>query len=382
MKMVLCGTIVPPQFETSIKDLSNAGNRFLLNLYKELVNTEKVFVMSYIAVAVEDDVKGKLLQDEKWNYTFKSKRIIGSIIEYNKKVKSQLKDADCLITYNIFYPWMSSLISAKIFKKRSVLILADYSPEESCSSLKDKLYSKLQSYLIKRYDVVVGLSINTKQYVTKKNKFLCIYGGISEEFYNKFDFGLGKTPKTVNGGKNGKLERKIVVMYSGLLSKVTGVDLLIEAFTELSKISDCKLVISGKGDLASYVREKTSDNESIEYLGLMEYDEYIDKLKEADILVNPRNMSLPENKNNFPSKVMEYLATGKPVVSTKFPDYEKFEDYIFFSNSDAASLASTIRNAIDIYADKKNNIYKKNREYSKEFLWSRQCKRIIDAIGD
>lgn len=382
MKVVLCGTIVPPQFETKIKDLSNAGNRFLLNVHRELSKTDDVEVVSYIAVKTDNEVKEELLDGNQWNYTFKSKGIVGSLIAYQKKIRKYLRVSDCLITYNVFYPWMGAILTARRLKKKSILILADYSPEESYSGIKKRLYARAQSFLMKKYDVIVGLSSNTRKYIPDNHKFVCIQGGISEEFYREFDR-TGEINSTRPDEQVRNYEdHGITIMYAGLLSKVTGVDLLVEAFENLKRISSCRLVISGKGELSEYIREKAQNDELIEYLGLMQYEEYVDKLKDADILINPRNMTLLENMNNFPSKVMEYLATGKPIVSTKFPGHEQFANNIFFSDSDSKSLTETLYKAIKVYDKEKQKIYENNRKFSRKFLWKTQCDKLRGAIKE
>ena len=47
------------------------------------------------------------------------------------------------------------------------------------------------------------------------------------------------------------------------------------------------------------------------------------------VLVNPRPPSLPEHRYNFPSKILEYLTTGRPVISTTSADIaEEYGKYL------------------------------------------------------
>ena len=46
-------------------------------------------------------------------------------------------------------------------------------------------------------------------------------------------------------------------------------------------------------------------------------------MKSSRVLINPRPASLPEHRYNFPSKILEYLAVGRPVISTATSDVAK-----------------------------------------------------------
>ena len=91
-------------------------------------------------------------------------------------------------------------------------------------------------------------------------------------------------------------------------------------------------------------------------------------------------MNLPQNQNNFPSKILEYLVTGKVIISTKFPNLQEFEGNIFFCESNAQSIADKIEFIVKNY----NNIYKNqyiiNRKEAHRYDWSIQSKKIEQLI--
>ena len=182
-------------------------------------------------------------------------------------------------------------------------------------------------------------------------------GGIDQEFYDSFTY-----QEKESGAPT-------IFMYSGLLSRVTGVDLLLEAMKE-NRDQDIRLVITGKGDLEQPVRDAAQKDDRVEYKGHLTYEEYISELQRADVLVNPRNMELPENQNNFPSKILEYLATGKRIVSTRFVGWERFRDHIEFieMNSPEKIFFKIINTKEEFQAE---------RIYAKRYLWSDQLKRLL-----
>ena len=72
----------------------------------------------------------------------------------------------------------------------------------------------------------------------------------------------------------------------------------------------------GKGvHLESVLRAQERDGR-ITYLGYVANDVALRRQQESDVLVCPRLPDGHTTKYSFPSKVMEYLATGNPVVCT------------------------------------------------------------------
>lgn len=375
MKILFCGTVVPDTIEYQVKDISAAGNRFQNNMICNLKALgHEVDTVSYVAVEIPEILKGEFLNSDavdkgckrKQHYIFRQNRGIRATLQAIKKCRETVRkiivDYDVVFCYNVFYSFFFLPKMAGKFHKRNILILADYSGPESFCDLRNKTYAFVQRRIMRQYDVVVGLSANIQNNLKGSQQFILMEGGIDECFYNHF------------AEKKTQSAHEIVFMYSGLLSKVTGVDILLQIASEIEE-KNFRLWISGKGDLEQQVRGAAEKDERICYLGHMEYDEYIKTLKNADVLINPRNMNLPENQNNFPSKVMDYLATGKTVVSSKFVGWEKFGENIIFYD-DVDMLKQEMEKCISgQYA--KEDVYEKNRQMALGYLWRNQLKRIL-----
>lgn len=375
MKILFCGTVVPDLIEYQVKDISAAGNRFQNNMIRNLRELgHQVDMVSYVAMEIPGELKDELLGRNtatdgggaETHYILREDSGMKSTIQAIKRCKETVQNLilkyDIIFCYNVFYSFFFLPRSARKFQKRSVLILADYSGAESYHSIKNKLYAHMQMRVLCHYDTVVGLSANIQKKLKQNQQFLLMEGGIDETFYNQF---------TEECRHN---KEKVIFMYSGLLNKVTGVDILLQAVREM-KGRGFELWISGKGDLEQQVIDASNSDERICYLGHMEYDEYIETLKKADVLINPRNMDLPENQNNFPSKIMDYLATGKAILSSKFVGWEKFSENIVFYD-DTNSLRQEMGKYIDgQYV--KNAVYDKNRHMANTYLWKKQLKSIL-----
>lgn len=372
MKILFCGSSAPLEMDTKIKYLSAAANRYQHNFIKALVALgNAVEIFSYIGFPLEKGNREMIIQggrDFPARYVFKEDGFLKSVFMCRKLLKEQLSRTDVAIAYNSLYAWFVLPYLCRKMKKVSVLILADYSGVEACQGIIRKAYAWLMKNNIRKYDVVVGLSERTKRYLKKKQRFIYSEGGVDETFYEEF----AALPE--------KDSKKKIFMYAGLLEQVTGIGLLLEAFC-LTEEADWELWISGKGSLDSMIVAEAAKDNRIKFFGFLKYSEYVDYLKQADVLVNPRDMSLPENQNNFPSKILEYLATGKEIISTRFVGAERFERYISFCDSDVCALNNAIRKAAMVVEEQKELRYTQNREFAETYLWSKQVGRIISFIG-
>lgn len=90
-------------------------------------------------------------------------------------------------------------------------------------------------------------------------------------------------------------------------------------------------------------------------------------------------MNLAENKNSFPSKIMEYLASGRRIISTKFVGYERFEGVICFCETDVSDIRLKMLEEIEGFKED-IDLYVKQKELSKTFDWKIQVERIINTI--
>ena len=369
MKLIMCGTMVPSKYENRIPDLSNAANRFQLNFLKEMKKECEIKVYSYLGIAVDEKVQKELSQENgDVKVYFRTAGRLTSVMRYKRAVKKSLKRADWLMTYNVTYAWMFAPTLAKWMGKKSALILADYSGVESYRSLARRLYARLQLSVIQKYDVVIGLSETTKRYLNPKQRFICVEGGIDQDVYDYYE------PSSAEEQQKG--DGITTYMYAGILEPVTGVDILLKAFSRIGNPS-IRLKISGKGSLQKLVEDAAKQDHRITYLGCVPYEEYLCNLKQADVLVNPRNMNLPENQNNFPSKIMEYLATGKPIISTRFPGWEKYNRYIAFCDSTEDGLQTALE-----AANIGQHQVKLQRKFAADFLWSNQVQKINHFLMD
>ena len=106
---------------------------------------------------------------------------------------------------------------------------------------------------------------------------------------------------------------------------------LVNAFSQIED-PDYRLVICGIGDSEQAIKDAVKDDSRISFLGQLPRNEVIEWQKKATVLVNPRQNNEEFTKYSFPSKTMEYLSSGIPVVAYKLdgiPDeYDQYIQYV------------------------------------------------------
>ncbi|HKW01835.1 MAG TPA: glycosyltransferase [Vicinamibacterales bacterium] len=105
-----------------------------------------------------------------------------------------------------------------------------------------------------------------------------------------------------------------VLLYTGALEYV-------RAFAEAFHRSgvDASLVFVGGGEDGERLQSLAAVDPRIEVKPFMTGDAFAREVDRADFLLNPRDPSWPGTPYSFPSKLLEYLTTGKPIISTRLP---------------------------------------------------------------
>lgn len=380
-KIAFIGTNLPNEIEQKSELISAAGNRYQNNFITSLrMIGYEISNLSFVHLE-ENQLADELLTCKEATAQYvilRSKNITDrfkAYIEFQKKLKEVIKSSDMVISYNIVYCWFRLPHLARKYNKKSIVILADYSGPECFSSYVRKMYANLMKHVMRKYQCVIALSKEIEDYIDQTQKFCLMEGGIDSSLYQEFDEDDSAMQQWLDSPWN--TENKKILMYSGLLNEVTGVDLLLDTMKHC-QCKNMELWITGKGPLKQQVEQAALEDDRIKYLGHLPYQQYLNCLKKVDVLVNSRNMNLPENRNNFPSKIMDYLASGKPIVSTSFMGSEIFDQYINFCDSDEIMLAQELEGLLENLDQwSKQSIYNRNRKLASQFLWINQLKKIF-----
>lgn len=128
-----------------------------------------------------------------------------------------------------------------------------------------------------------------------------------------------------------------VIVYAGALYEEYGLKNLIEAFL-LIPDPDLRLSLYGVGPYVNSIIGYSKMDDRIQYKGIIANAELLTILNEATLLVNPRPIHEIFTKYSFPSKNMEYMSTGTPLLTTRLSGIpEDHQPYVFFINEDSVN---------------------------------------------
>lgn len=134
--------------------------------------------------------------------------------------------------------------------------------------------------------------------------------------------------------------------FAGALHERYGVRTLVDAFHESNVKS--KLVIAGAGPLAKYVEHLSYEDYRILYLPQLSRDKILGYERNAIVNINPRPLDQKLDNESVPSKLIEYLSNGQPVLSTKYPKlYGPFKDDVYWIED---SSFNGLKNALEEFS--------------------------------
>lgn len=178
-----------------------------------------------------------------------------------------------------------------------------------------------------------------------------------------------------------KKDRKII-MYAGALQENYGLRHLLQAFF-LIEDDNYILQIAGSGDMAEEIERLSKKNKQVEYLGFISPAEVNDYQQRATILVNPRTSNYEYVKYSFPSKIMEYLASGTPYIGHRLPcippEYDLYMQYPA-DESDKALMEKMVE-VCELPLDKRREMGEKARNFIiKEKNPKVMCRQIVNML--
>ncbi|SDK43116.1 Glycosyltransferase involved in cell wall bisynthesis [Cryobacterium psychrotolerans] len=130
------------------------------------------------------------------------------------------------------------------------------------------------------------------------------------------------------------------VAYAGGISAEYGVSNLVSAFRSFAD-PNMRLDLYGRGPLDLWVLEQSRLDERICHHGVVPHSDLMPFLRGASLLVNPRPASQGFVRYSFPSKLLEYLALGVPVVTTRLSGIpDRYYSYLEFTVDDSTEALS------------------------------------------
>ena len=359
----------------------HAANKYHTLLCKGLVD-KGIFVRSISALPVNRKNCGKKY------VKIKKKKIGGYTQEYpaffnfpglrhiqlffSAFFKALFSKRNTIIIYDTLVAALSygAVLAAKITGKKCISIVTDLpgylkgTQESFDVKAKKKLMGMANGYifLTKQMDAVVN---------KKKKPFIVVEGLVDSDIVTRLHKPFATCLKNI--------------VYAGTLQKIYGIKNLCESFIECAKEGE-KLHIYGDGDYLPELKELLTNHKNIIYHGNRPNQEVVDMELESVLLVNPRPREGEYTKYSFPSKTLEYMVSGTPVLTAHLAGIpDEYDAYLYYFDDekkdglkkaireildkDFSELETFGKNARDFVLLNKNNILQAERviEFLKRF---------------
>lgn len=187
------------------------------------------------------------------------------------------------------------------------------------------------------------------------------------------------------GQKQPSLARKTkprVCFYAGGVSKQYGLANLVEGFRK-ADIPGTQLHIYGPGDYVEELQQIAERDQRIYYGGMLMNSQIIEKEMDAALLINPRPTDEEYVKYSFPSKNMEYMASGTPVLTTALPGMpQEYYPHVYLIRDETPDgVAQALK---EVFSNSDDAMFEKGLSARKFVLEERnnvvQAAKILDML--
>lgn len=392
------GGIFPKEFETEIFNnckgmIDFAANNLQWNIISGLDRCSKTPVFLCNVMLIRSFPKGyrkAIIKSQRFshkpgsndtNIGFINIAGISIISRFFAAIKGLLKWASnnqgdkVIITYGIHTPYLlaSTLTRSCYSNTKSCLVVPDL--PEFMSESKNIIYRFLKSidrtilnFCMNRVDAFVLLCETMTERVNLKGRPWILMEGIYQS--------------TTKNGSDLYIKKSKAILYTGTLKKQYGIMNLLSAFESI-KDNEIELWICGDGDMRGEVEKNALKDPRIRYFGQLPREKILTMQKEAAILVNPRTSAGEFTRYSFPSKVMEYLASGTPVLMYKLAGIpNEYYNYCFVAEQENSD---SLRIAIINILEKDPEMLKQIGENAQKFILEqktpeRQIMKVIKLI--
>ena len=265
--------------------------------------------------------------------------------------------------------FMKKKFGTKVYSIFTDLPELEMSYSNKTSNLKKKILSFYQRNNQKRNEELDGYVFLTEamdKKINKKRKPSIIVEGVIGD-------------DVVSEGKSAK---KNAIMYAGTLNEKFGIKNLLDAFMKI-KDDTLELWLYGYGDYDEKIREVAKIDNRIKFFGQRKREEILKAEQQARLLVNPRQNNDEYTNYSFPSKTMEYLASGTPVLTYKLDGIPKeYDNYIYYVDGNSVDdLRSMIEKLISKPQAELDKIGEKARKWVLENKnIEAQTKKILELM--
>lgn len=280
--------------------------------------------------------------------------------------------------YNLSVPpGIFILLSAWLIRARTIVSLCDINvPGETVpKTLLWKLDYWMHRRLIPHFDGHVVVSDLIARDFLDGKPHLRLEGGVRRVH-------LDWSSRQVAFEKKKDSENLFVIAAAGYLNESNGLPVLLEAFSLLGD-KRFRLRIAGTGPLEGQIRAAAARDSRIEFLGLLPFGDVLKIYDSSNLLINMRITKSRNTMYSFPSKMMEYLASGVPVISTCTGHVEEeFGSFTYLLREETPqALRQLIEHVAALDPEERCKTGQRARAYVAAYkTWEAQTRKLAEFI--
>lgn len=236
---------------------------------------------------------------------------------------------------------LGAALAARLTGKPCVGIVTDL-PELMVTGSGGSSYGKMVGWILKLCTHFVLLTEQMNRVVNPEGKPYVIIEGLCDPEMEHRERVKPEDPV-----------RKCI--YAGLLDARYGVKAMVEAFL-LADIPDARLEVYGGGPYADELARVAERMPNVVFHGTVSVDMVVKAELEAALLINPRPTQEEFTKYSFPSKNMEYMVSGTPVLTTNLAGMpEEYKQYVYlFAGENVEEMAQRFREVLSLPEEERN----------------------------
>ena len=392
--IVFLGPVLPEGM-CNCSPLANvAGNKFQIQLLEALRKASGVWpaIISYLPIGVFPKSRTLFVRSRQitFNDGLQARLISFMNVIILKQLTMGLANLIFLINwlrrhrhqrrfvfvYNVYPPMSFPVILAtRLLRGKAVAVVLDFPHNLSFNfqgwkGMLQRINVWLESHSLVHFDGIISCTKYVVEDFAPGRPMIVMEGGV-----NPADVETRSEPARQPGLES-------VCFFSGTLSEINGIDLLLKAFRLIPDPS-FRLWIFGKGPLETDVQAASLQDKRIVYWGFLPNEEVMFYQRQATVLLNARPTDQLITRYTFPSKLSEYMLSGRPVITTALPGIPKdyFDCVYVLSEETPIGLASLIRYVCAKPAFELAEFGSRAREFILQTRnWSIQGRRVYEFI--
>lgn len=170
-----------------------------------------------------------------------------------------------------------------------------------------------------------------------------------------------------------------VFLYTGTLERALGIGEMLEAFAEMPEY---ELWICGQGNMRAEVEDFAAHHANIRYFGFVAQNEALTMQASATALFNPRQPNGIFTRYSFPSKTLEYMRSGKPVLCCRLEGIPAdYDPYLCYMDIGKEGIIRAVRSLMSLSPKERERKGNAARKYVLEHKNPRiQCQKLLQLL--